>query len=229
MTTVKLLALEALQKYGNKCLAVLKTALRVTKRYDSLGVKRPGDFDYRSVVEELNKQGIKYNPSMMLRILERDYGILETVSHTLTHRWYKFIDKIAVEEAIAEFEGYEKIENFEIALIKIQIAALNISSLQHSLESLLKKHKLNSEDIKTFKTIAFKDLPLVVKLLKKSQRYENELAIEIEILQNVMKLAMLVASKISSAIITESEVFKEISESSKESRIEAFRLKILKE
>lgn len=229
MTTMKLLVLEALQRYGNKCLTVLKAALRVTKKYDSLGVKRPGDFDYRSVVEELNKQGIKYNPSMMLRILEREYGILETISHTLTHRWYKFTDRIAVEEAIAEFEGYEKIENLELALIKIQVAALNISNLQHTLESLLKKQRIGLNDIKTFRTIAFNDLPLIVKLLKKAQKYENELSVEIEILQGIMRLAMLVASKISSVITISHKVLRDLGKSSKESQIEALNLEMLKE
>ncbi len=201
--SLRVLVVEALNRYGDKCLAVLKAALRISKKYESLGAKRPGDFDYRGLIEELERLGVKYNPSMMLRILEREYGIIRTVSHTLTHRWYKFVDRAAVEDAIAEYEGTQVNNDPELMLLRVQIAALDLPRITTILKELLSKKELKYRDLELFKLIAFRDLPLLVKVLKKSQKYSQVLASEIDAMNEVLRLALLVSSRIRSTAIKE--------------------------
>lgn len=191
---VKLAVLDALSRYGEKAKVILEAALHVAKRYRTLGKKVPGDFDYRSIVEELQRIGVSYNPSMLLRILERQYGIVQTVYHTSNQRWYKFRDLEAVEAALNEEVDYE--EEPEITLLKIQIASLDLGDHVRFLRSLAMKSKLTKIDKERFRRFAFKVLPMVVKLLRRALEYEEELAAEVEVLREVLTLSREVALRL---------------------------------
>lgn len=193
-SSVKLAVMDAVARYGERARTVLQAALRVAQRYRALGKKVPGDFDYRGVVEELRRSGLSYNPSNLLRILEREYGILETVYHTTNQRWYRFRDMDAVAAALSE-EGEEE-DDPELEMLRIQVASLELGEVRELLRRLVMKPRLSRVDRARFRRFAFRTLPRIVKLLRRAMYYEEELAGEIEALREVIALAREVAARL---------------------------------
>lgn len=194
---LELAILEAYRKYGQKFYLVLSTALKIAKVNRLKNIKMPGDFEYREVVEELEKQGFKYNPSMLLRILEREYGLIETSYRTGNNHWYKFKDLEGIERALNAVLGLASdIEEPNIAMIKIQVKSLQISYWLKKLKQMSIKSKLSSVDIKVLQRFAFDVLPKIVKILKKAEEYEDQLYAEINLLKELISLASVVADRI---------------------------------
>lgn len=200
--------LEFLAKYGERGLLVLRAAIAAAiARRGEVGVKL-GDFSYRDVVVRLRVQGISYNPSMLLRILERDYGVIETCYRSGNQHWWKFVDFDSVVEAV---EAYEKGDNIlessgegedaglesdpRVELVRIQIAALRPRRLLKTLRILAAKKRLTSRDVRVFEDLAFNVLPKVVRVLEEAREYEGELVEEIVLLEKVLGLAVRVARK----------------------------------
>ena len=98
---VKARVLDFLEKYGDKGFIVLKTAIEIS--LSNTNNRRFGDFSYQSLVFRLNSMGIGYNPSNILRILEREYGVIEKTYSSSRQKWYRFIDLDAVREALYEY------------------------------------------------------------------------------------------------------------------------------
>jgi hypothetical protein len=204
--TVKSRVLEFLAEYSERGYAVLKAAVEASLSAANRGV-RLGDFSFREIVSRLKAWGIEYNPSMLLRIMERDYGIIETSYKSASQHWWKFIDLDAVMEALEEYEKgvsisespsmeYENEQvNVEEALLKLQIASLNPYELARRLEKFLLKPRLTSADYGILRSIAFNELPAVIDVLQRAEEmgYEGE---EIEVLQYVIRLAEKLASKL---------------------------------
>jgi hypothetical protein len=209
--TVKSRVLEFLAEYGERGYAVLRAAVEASLSKDGRSV-RLGDFSYREVVSRLRAWGIEYNPSMLLRIVERDYGIIETSYKSSSQHWWKFIDIDAVIEALEEYErgvdataeqqgdeaageGEGEAVDAEEALLKLQIASLNPYGLLERLEKLLLKPKLTSTDYSILRSIAFSELPAVVEVLRRAEEigYEGE---EVKALREVVQLAAKLASKL---------------------------------
>lgn len=201
--------LEFLAKYGERGLLVLKAAITATiARRREAGVKL-GDFSYRDVVARLRAQGISYNPSMLLRILERDYGVIETSYRSGNQHWWKFVDFDSVVEAVEAYEkGDDLLEGFEdggedvglesdprAELIRIQIAALRPRRLLKTLRILATKKRLTSRDAKVFEDLAFNVLPKLVRVLEEARGYEDELGEEILLLEKVLSVAVKIARK----------------------------------
>ncbi len=200
---VKERTLEFLSNYGDKGYVVLKAAVECALSTRK-GEVRLGDFNYRGIVQRLRLMGIEYNPSMILRILERDYGIIETTYRSQNQHWWKFLSIDDVIEALREYEegiivGEEDYNDIdpEVEVLRIQIAALAPQELEEKLRRLASKPILSRYERKVFEQIAFKYLTKVGMLLKKAMRYQDELQEEIAQLVRVLKLAAKIANKLS--------------------------------
>ena len=128
---IRVSLLECYRRYGEKLVSVLKTAIGIAKENRLRGGQLPGDFDYRSLVDGLSSIGFQYNPSLLLRSLEREYGVIETSYRSSNQHWYRFRDLEAVEQALNSIIGLDNVdEDPEIAMVKIQIKALGANRVQ---------------------------------------------------------------------------------------------------
>ncbi|ACR40845.1 conserved hypothetical protein [Sulfolobus islandicus M.16.4] len=189
--TVKDRTLEALLKYGDKAKYVLKAIIEITEDNEN---RELGDFSYKQLVEKLGEFGVNYDPRMILRALEKDFGIIETTYKSANQHWWKFIDieqtKLALNGEINNSE-----EDPEISLIIIQYNSLNPKEVEKKLLFLLKKPKLLDLDKKNFMKFSFEILPLIVKLYYKASQHEDTFEIA-EKLKKIINLAKRISSRI---------------------------------
>ncbi len=179
--------IEALAKYGERAKAVLRVALSI---YDQNGESELGHFDYKGVYSELQSLGYSWDPKMILRALERDFGIIETSYKSSNQHWWKFIDPEEVRNALEEGE-----EDDEVRLVKIQANSLDIDGLEKRLEFMLKKSRLTDVDRALFKRIAFEDLKLAIDVCKAAEQYEETQYIASRI-RRVLSLAYRVSMRL---------------------------------
>lgn len=188
--TVKDRTLEALLKYGDKAKYILKAAIDVYERNEN---KELGDFSYKQLIQRLEEMGVNYDPRMILRALEKDYGIIETTYKSANQHWWKFID---IEQTKLAVYGEDKNEDEpEISLIIIQYNSLNIKEIEKKLMFLIRKPKLFDIDRKNFAEFAFEILPLIVKLYYKASQYEETYEIA-ERLRKIISLAKRVSVRL---------------------------------
>ncbi len=193
---LKLRVKDFLDKYGDKGVVVLRSAIEVSMN-NGFGSRRFGDFSYKSLVIKLRSLGVDYNPSNLLRILERNYGVLEKTFSSSNQTWYKFVDIDAVREAVQEYMGViNNSDDPDIRLLRIKYRSLQPDKLLSVLKSLYRKPRLNKYDISLFRELVFKDLDLVTDLLNRMLRYEDLFTNEIRILNEILVYADYVASKI---------------------------------
>lgn len=194
---IDMIILDAHQRYGQKLYIVLSTAIRIAKMNKIKGLELPGDFEYKALVEELEKQSFKYNPSMLLRILEREYNIIETTYKTSNQHWYRFKNIEEVERALNTVIGITlDTEEPDIVMLKIQMKSLQIGYWIKRLKQVYVKDKLSSTDIKIFRKFAFSILPKLVKILRKAEEFEDQLYAEINLAKELINLANIVANRI---------------------------------
>ena len=128
-------------------------------------------------MSKLREKGINYNPNQLLRILERDFGVIETTYRSSNQRWWRFTNPSAVARALDVYEGKESdelVEDPEILLLKLQIEVIDIRKLLNEVMNLLTKRVLTQSDKERIKQLLFNDLTLVVKTFKKTQKYPEE-------------------------------------------------------
>jgi hypothetical protein len=178
---------EALLRFGDRCKLILKAAISIAESNDK---KELGDFDYKTLVEKLQEAGLDKDPKMMLRALERDYGIIETTYKSTNQHWWRFINIEEVKEAIGD-----EIEDPEIQLIKIQANSLNLTELERKLRFMLNKPVLSEVDRALFKKIAFEELNYVMEVYRKASMYEETYDIA-EKVKSILTLATRVSMKI---------------------------------
>ena len=166
---------EVLMRYGERALYVLKAAIEVSEEYSALGKRTPGDFDNKGVIRKLKEWGITYNPSQLLRIMERDYGIIETVYRSATQRWWRFSDITAVKEAIRYFKGDNEdlIEDPEHYVLSLQIDVIDVDRLLNEVKAMYSKSRLSVAEKNRIKQIVVEELPTIAKVMKEAQKYEN--------------------------------------------------------
>lgn len=166
--------IDALSRYGGRAYYVLKAAIEVTEENRKLGLSRLGDFDYRSLIAKLRSWGIDYNPSNLLKVLEKEYGIIRTVYRSSNQRWWIFNDLTSVRLALAE--GNEDVGNPEEELLAIQMAAVDVDRIISDLTSILGKERPGSADERRVKEIIFNELPQVVEVYNRASRYGEKYA-----------------------------------------------------
>lgn len=198
MDAFRIAILDAYHRYGQRFLLVLKAAIAVARENKLHGNNMLGDFDYKGVVERLNSMGFSYNPSLLLKTLERDYKIIETSYKTSNQHWYKFKYNVEIIESILNSisKGSEELDDPDIALIRIQLQSLRPRYWLNKLKTMSIKDRLTKTDIKLFQQFSFNVLPKLVKVLKRAEEYEDELFAEINMLKEVIQLAQLIAEKI---------------------------------
>ncbi|MCD6323905.1 MAG: hypothetical protein J7L55_02205 [Desulfurococcales archaeon] len=166
--------MEFLLKYGERGKAVLRAALEVAEEYSASGGNIAGHFDFKGLVTKLEEMGFRYNPSQLLRIMEREYGIIETTYKTSTRRWYSFTDLEAVREVLDRFDGGSDIwEDPEVELLKIQMGILDLESLHRKIMRLSRGDHSSLRFREETRKIVFEELPYVVKVLKEAMKYEE--------------------------------------------------------
>ena len=198
--------LEFLAQYGERGYAVLRAAVDAAVAARGRGV-RLGDFSHREVVARLKAWGIEYNPSMLLRILERDYGVIETSYRSGNQHWWKFLDIDAVVEALDEYdrgtgsgmdEEEDDIEDPEVELLRLQVASLDPEGLLSELRRLSAKPRLSRSEIVRLRSLAFNEMEAVVRLLRRAEEmgYEGP---EVEILRDILRLGSRLARRLLAA------------------------------
>ncbi|MEM0065650.1 MAG: hypothetical protein QXZ22_02335 [Sulfolobales archaeon] len=163
---------DLLSKYGGRAYYVLKAALEVAEENREMGLSRLGDFDYRSLVRKLKSWGIEYNPSNLLKVIEKEYGLVRTSYRSSNQRWWVFTDislvKLALEDSRDEPGDPEE------ELLAIQIAVLDVDKVIAELTSILTREKISPTDEKRLKEIVLNDLPPIIEVYKKATNYGSK-------------------------------------------------------
>lgn len=194
MSNVKEATLSFLDKYGEKGLLVLKAAIEVTE--DPYIDHRLGDFDYKRLYLRLLKYGFNYAPQNLLRILEKDYGVIERTYTSSNQKWWRFLDLDAVKEALEEYMGLTKVDDPKLTLIRIKYRSLDPINLLNNLKKLLVKDNLSNVDKEFFQKLAFETLEKVVSILNEMQGFEEHFVEEIRVLNEILRFAEAVSLKV---------------------------------
>lgn len=144
---VKLRTLEFLSNYGDKGYIVLRTALDIA--LDPGIDHRLGDFSFKHLVFRLRRQGINYNPANLIRILEKEYGLIEKTYSSKSQKWWSFIDLEPIRKALLEYSGVEEAEEPRLRLLLIKYKSMEPSRLLNVLRRLSMKDTLNAIDKKS--------------------------------------------------------------------------------
>ena len=156
-----------------------------------------GDFSFKSIKKRLSNYGLNYNPSPLLRILERDVGLIETSYKSSNQHWWKIVDLNLLKAAIG---AGGSLNDPRIRLLRIQFYSLDPLSTLEYLERLVKKRKVLESDKRKFKKIVFEVLPGIVNFLEESEEYEEDLIVEREIANHILDIAETASFKITGSI-----------------------------
>lgn len=204
---------EFLMKYGEKAKVVLKSAYELMNEYRVSGKELAGHFDFRGLIGKLEEVGLRYNPSQLLRIMERDYGIIETSYRTTAKRWYVFTDPDAVGRVLEKYVDFPGkmglLKDPELEVLKLQIKAINIDALYAKVKRLASKGFLTVIDEEMIRDIVFNDLPLVARVLKSVLKYEELFQDFISKAITVMRLMDELTTKSSKTTVKELYLSKE--------------------
>ncbi len=192
---VKARVLEFLERYGEKGVVVLEAMLEAAEAPYN-GVRR-GDFSYKQLVHILRRKGFEYNPSNLLRILERQYGLIEKTYFSSNQKWWVILDSEGVREALNEYLGVdEAIDEPRRKVLEAKYAAIDPHTLLDTLRRLAAKPRLSAGDKKLYRQIAFSDLDHVAELLEEMSQYPGVFRREIKVLSEILAYADKVAKKI---------------------------------
>lgn len=163
---------DMLSRYGGRAYYVIKAALEIAEENRKLGLARMGDFDFKSLVLKLRSWGIEYNPSNLLKVMEREYGLVKTVYRSSNQRWWVFSDMTTVKLALEECK--EEATDPDEELLTIQIAVVDVDSIIADLAAILSREKILPADEKRLREIVLNDLPRVVEVYKKALGYGSK-------------------------------------------------------
>lgn len=180
--------LEFLLKFGDKGKQVLIAALEVSNENEKTEL---GDFSYKSVTDKLAEKGYSYDPKMILRALEKDYGLIETTYKSSNQHWWKFIDKEQVESVIND----NKESDPKIELIRIKFYSLEPQKMEKRLQLMSKKPVLTDLDKRTFRVMVFDELSRLAEIYDEASQYEETFQIA-ENVKRILTLASIIAKRI---------------------------------
>lgn len=180
-----------LDKYGDKAFMLLRACLDVA--LDPNVDHRLGDFSFKHVVMRLSRLGLRYNPSNLLRAMEREYGLIEKSYASSNQTWWRFVDLEAVRQALGEPGAAE---DPEASLLKIKYRSLEPERIKSALSRLALKPQLTQADKEAFKRLAFGELEDVVRLYKEMEGREELFYAELQALREILRLAELVSLKL---------------------------------
>jgi hypothetical protein len=182
-----------LEKYGDKGLIVIKAAFEVAQ--DPYVDHRYGDFSFKHLVLKLQSQGFRYNPVNLLRVLEKEYGVIEKAYSSSNQTWWRFVDFEAVRSVLSEYYGVSY-EDPRLKYLLIKYRSLEPNTVLDTLRRLAYKENLTSGDKEVFKEIVFNVLDKVLDVLREMEKYEDVFTSEISIIREILNLAEAVSSKL---------------------------------
>ncbi|ALU11523.1 hypothetical protein EYM_02030 [Ignicoccus islandicus DSM 13165] len=203
MNVAEARAREFLEKYGERGEMVVRAALEVADAYRRKGKAALGDFDFKGVVKRLKQYGVDYNPSPLLSKLEKEYALIETSYKSSNQHWWKFVDEEALRLALNEEEEDEEELDPQIAVLKVQVAALELDEAKEKLAKIINRKKMTVADKKWFKNFAFETLPLIAKVAEKvlEEGIEDpELLEAVEVIKLALKASKLAKVKVSKSL-----------------------------
>ena len=121
-------------KYGEKADALIEAIKLAVKMNDN---KEAGDFSYKQVVEALGKLGYNFDPRNLLRVMEREYGLLETSFRTANQHWWK----VKVNELVETDDSVE-LENPRVMAVRIKGPAFLLHEIRERVEVWAKKSRV---------------------------------------------------------------------------------------
>jgi hypothetical protein len=174
-----------LAEHGDKALNVLKAALERARELDERGYGiRFGDFDYRGLKQYLDRMGFRYNPSLLLRKMERDYAIIETTYKSANKHWWRFVDRKKVEKTIYP----ERVSRDpESLILRAKYVSISPSELLEILEEMKNKERLDKRDIRMFRRIVFDDADKIVELYGRMSERQSLYEKELETLSKILR------------------------------------------
>ena len=173
-------------KYGEKAEALIEAIRLAVKMNDN---KEAGDFSYKQVVEALGRLGYNFDPRNLLRVMEREYGLLETSFRTTNQHWWK----VKVNE-LTETDDSAELENPRVLALRIKASSLGIQEVKKKLEFWARKPVITEIDRREFQKFSFTQLDFFVTLLEEASQYEETQDIAEEIM-NILALSYQVAKR----------------------------------
>lgn len=183
-----------LEKYGDKGYLVLRIAIEIA--YDPEIDHRLGDFSYKHLVFRLQRMGINYAPHNLLRILEREYGLIEKNYISTTQKWWVFIDRESVRKALLEYNGVSITDDPKIRLLMIKYQSMEPQNILNTLRRIAVKSRLSNIDKEQFRRIVFNELDILANLLNDMMAYEDIFEEEIRVLNEIFSLAERISLRI---------------------------------
>jgi integrase len=180
---------EFLLKYGEKANALLEA---IREAYSLNTNKEAGDFSYRQVQEVLERKGYNFDPRNLLRIMERDYGLIETSFRTSNQHWWK----VKAPEILSDSDRYTGLEDPRLVAIRIKAASLDLANLRKRLEFMLRKPVLTEADKREFRRFSFNELNDIVSLLEEASQYPEAEDVTSE-LKAIISLAYEIGKRVS--------------------------------
>ncbi|MDT7887682.1 MAG: hypothetical protein RQ885_01740 [Desulfurococcales archaeon] len=207
---IEALISDFIYRYGERGRAVLEAVVRASQRLAREAMTPlPGDFDYRSVVEELGLMGYSYNPSPLLRILEKEYSLVRTTLHTSGQRWFVLSNKEAFEEYVEKLRSGGE-EDPEALVIRLQLEALRMDEISRILRSLASKKRWSDTDYRRLYDISFKKMPKLLKIYRKIQEDPERWGSYMRDIEEIFALAKKLKARTHPQRGSEEEAFKSI-------------------
>lgn len=182
-------------EYGERALALLKAIIEESREGGNFKL---GDFSVKGLRARLKMMGVEYNPVPLLSKLEKEIGAIETTYRSTTQRWWKIVDKSVIQELLREYEGGgEEREDPRVKLLRIQYMSLNPREILETLSKLSTKNSLTQVEKRKLREIAFKELPLLLKILEeiRENNLEETLAEEVKVIEAIIAYAEATARK----------------------------------
>ncbi len=184
-----------LAQYGERGRMLLRAIYEEAVYPSSEG--KLGDFSFKSIKKRLSNYGLSYNPSPLLRILEREVGLIETSYKSSNQHWWKIVDLNLLKASIG---AGGSLNDPRIRLLRIQFYSLDPLGILEYLEKLVKKKRVLESEKRRFKKIVFEVLPGIVDFLEESEDYDEDLTVEREIANRILDIAETVSFKITGSI-----------------------------
>jgi hypothetical protein len=191
---VRLRVFDFLNTYGDKGFIVLKTIVDLA--FDPSIDHRLGDFNYRLLVMRLRRQGVDYNPINILRILEKDYGLIEKSYDTRRQKWWRLTDPETIRRTLYEYTGNISINEPRLRLILLKYKSLEPNRILSTLRRLAVKPVLSSVEKELYRNIVFRDLDKLASIVEEMMKYNDVFSNEINVIEEIFILAEKIADKI---------------------------------
>jgi len=181
---------EFIAEYGERACILLKA---IHEESSSESRLKLGDFSVKGLKSRLKSWDVEYNPVPLLLKLEKEIGVIETSYRSTTQRWWRVIDREALENALGECSAspYSGIEDPRARLLKLQFHVLKPYEILEVLKRIQSRRATSKSDLEFVKRIAFNELPLLIKMKEEAENlgYNIELREEIEVVEKIVEIA----------------------------------------